>query len=118
MREHSHGRAAAVEGDRRNPRSCYRPVAMQTIHSRPATLGDLEAATDVFITSLDDLVQRKGLLPSTFTRASVLPVYTHIWRTGIFEVAEEDGRIVSICHAIVRDELWFLSGFWTLPAYQ
>jgi hypothetical protein len=33
-------------------------------------------------------------------------------------VAETDGRLINICHAIVRDELWFLSGFWTRPELQ
>lgn len=91
---------------------------MTDIHFRPATEQDLAPAAELFVSTLDDLVARKGLLPSPFTPASVLPVYRHIWRTGIFEVAEVDGQLGSICHAIVRDDLWFLAGFWTRPALQ
>jgi hypothetical protein len=56
--------------------------------------------------------------PKHYTRASVEPIYAHLFRTGIFRVAEADGRIVSICSAIVRDKLWFLSMFWALPEFQ
>jgi hypothetical protein len=29
-----------------------------------------------------------------------------------------DGQIAAVCHAVVRDRLWFLSGFWMLPQFQ
>ena len=51
-------------------------------------------------------------------RAPVEKYYDHIRRTGIFRVAEVDGRLAAICHAVVRDALWFLSAFWTLPQLQ
>jgi hypothetical protein len=39
--------------------------------------------------------------------------YRFIERTGIFHVAAYDGRLVALACAIVRDDEWFLSGFWT-----
>jgi hypothetical protein len=42
-------------------------------------------------------------------------LYRHIFETGIFEVAEHDGRIAAICNAIVRDQVGFLCMFWARP---
>ena len=42
--------------------------------------------------------------------------YAYVARTGIFRVAEKDGRIAAIACAIVRGPHWFLSGFWADPA--
>lgn len=39
--------------------------------------------------------------------------YRFVDRTGIFRVASLEGRLVAIACAIVRDDEWFLSGFWT-----
>jgi GNAT superfamily N-acetyltransferase len=76
-------------------------------------------AADLFLTALRDMAARNGQsVPASYTREFVLPRYAHLRRTGIFRVAEADGKIVSICSAIVRDELWFLSMFWTLPEWQ
>ena len=44
--------------------------------------------------------------------------WRHLLASGIFRIAERDGRAVAVCNAIVRDRLWFLSGFWTLPECQ
>ncbi len=44
--------------------------------------------------------------------------YEHVRSTGIFHVAELEGRIVAIAGAIVRDRLWYLSAFWTWPHLQ
>ncbi|MCC6552985.1 MAG: GNAT family N-acetyltransferase [Polyangiaceae bacterium] len=85
---------------------------------RAATDADIAEAARLFLTSVTDLARRQGLAEPPFTAASIEPVYRHIHRTGIFDVAELDGRIVAIAHAIVRDHLWFLSGFWTLPGLQ
>jgi acetyltransferase (GNAT) family protein len=35
--------------------------------------------------------------------------------TGIFRVAELDGRIVALACATMREAQWFLSGFWAAP---
>jgi hypothetical protein len=86
---------------------------------RPVVESELGDAADVFLTSLFDMARRNGLpAPTSYTRAGIEPVYAHILRTGIFRVAEAEGRIVSICNAIVRDGIWFLSMFWTLPDLQ
>lgn len=85
---------------------------------RPATLADLGEAAALFLTSVTDLARRHGLPEPLYTVAAIEPVYRHIHRTGIFDVAEMDGRLVAIAHAVVRDQQWFLSGFWTLPGLQ
>jgi GNAT superfamily N-acetyltransferase len=89
-----------------------------TVQYRPLREAELGEAADVFLTALFDLAGRNGLATPAFTRASVDPVYRHIFETGTFEVADVGGRIGGICCAIVRDHLWFLSGFWLLPELQ
>lgn len=42
--------------------------------------------------------------------------YGYVARTGIFHVAAVDDRLVALACAIVRDGIWFLSGFWTDPS--
>jgi GNAT superfamily N-acetyltransferase len=91
---------------------------MTEVTRRPATPADIPEATTLFLASVIDLAARYGLATPAFTAASIEPVYRHIQRTGIFEVAAMDGRIVAIAHAIVRDHLWFLSGLWVLPGLQ
>ena len=44
--------------------------------------------------------------------------YRYVARTGIFRVAAAGDRLVALACAIVRDDEWFLSGFWTLPTEQ
>jgi GNAT superfamily N-acetyltransferase len=44
--------------------------------------------------------------------------YEHVRSTGIFHVAELEGRIVAIAGAILRDHLWYLSAFWARPGLQ
>ena len=39
--------------------------------------------------------------------------YQFVDRTGIFRVASLEGRLVALACAIMRDDEWFLSGFWT-----
>jgi GNAT superfamily N-acetyltransferase len=91
---------------------------MTEVTHRVATDADIPEAAALFITSVQDLAARQGLATPAFTQASIEPVYRHIRETGIFHVAEMDGRMVAIAHAIVRDRFWFLSGFWALPGLQ
>jgi hypothetical protein len=79
---------------------------------------EIAAATDVFIASMSDMLRRNGVPPPPVIREPRIAGYRHILETGIFEVAEVDRQIVAICCAIVRGNLWFLSGFWTLPGMQ
>jgi len=41
--------------------------------------------------------------------------YEYVAHTGIFRVAAVADRLVSLACAIVRGDVWFLSGFWTDP---
>lgn len=91
---------------------------MADLTHRAATDADIGEAAALFITSVTDLARRNGLPPPTYTAANVEPAYRHVHRTGIFDVAEVDGQIVAIAHAIVRDHQWFLSGFWARPGLQ
>jgi hypothetical protein len=52
------------------------------------------------------------------TTDRMLAFYRHAHRTGIFHVAEAEGRIAALACAILRDRTWFLSGFWARPALQ
>jgi ribosomal protein S18 acetylase RimI-like enzyme len=80
---------------------------------------EVPIAADVFLVSLAELARANGLpAPVSYTRGSVIPVYEHLFETGIFEVAELDGKIVGICAAAVRDSIWFLAMFWVLPEYK
>ena len=75
-------------------------------------------ATELFLSTFADLVKRWNRNWPLPPREYVEKIYDHVRRTGIFEVAEVDGKMAAICHAVVRDHLWFLSGFWTLPEFQ
>jgi hypothetical protein len=88
------------------------------VHYRDLALDEAPAAADVFLVAVRDLAARHGLALSSFTRESMTRVYEHLQRTGIFQVAVQDGRIAAIAAATVRDDLWFLSMFWTLPEVQ
>jgi len=80
---------------------------------------EVPTAADVFLVSLAELARTYGLpAPVSYTRASVVPVYEHLFETGIFEVAELDGKIVGIAAATVRDAIWFLAMFWVLPEHK
>ena len=88
---------------------------MSNIIYRAAREAELPATLDLFLEAVRDLNRRHNLETPLPPRPAVEVAYRHIFRTGIFRVAEMDGKLVGICHAIVRDALWFLSGFWTKP---
>ena len=85
---------------------------------RPAREEDLTAALDVFYTALADMSARHNFDGPAPPRAYLEANYRHLLATGIFRLAERDGRVAAICNAVVRDRLWFLSGFWALPECQ
>lgn len=89
-----------------------------TIHLREAREEDVEPALDLYLATLLDMLKRNGFDPGDLPREEWRHGYGHVFRTGIFRVAEEDGELLAICHAIVRGPLWFLSGFWTRPDRQ
>src|SRR5205085_2428582 len=88
---------------------------MPFAHNRPATESDLPACIDLFLAAVADMFARHHIAQPLPPRAGVELIWPHILKTGIFHVAERDGRMVGICHALVRDRLWFLSGFWVRP---
>ncbi|HEY0467228.1 MAG TPA: GNAT family N-acetyltransferase [Polyangiaceae bacterium] len=86
---------------------------------RPLRREEVPIAADLFLFSLSELAKRHGLpAPVSYTRASVVPAYEHLFETGIFEVAELDGKIVGIAAAVVRDAIWYLAMFWVLPEHK
>jgi GNAT superfamily N-acetyltransferase len=92
---------------------------MKPVLYRAPTESEIGRAGSVFLTSVSDLAARMHLPPpDSYTPESVERLYGHIHRTGIFEIAESEGQFVAVCHAVVRERLWFLSGFWVLPEYQ
>src|SRR6185436_19534732 len=86
--------------------------------NRPALADDLPAAADVFLASVADMYARHGIAQPVPPREVVLASFGHVLRTGIFHVAEADGRVEGIASAIVRDRIWFLSTFWVRPGAQ
>lgn len=91
---------------------------MATVHYRPARAEELPATVNLFLTALSDLYARQGTQTPLPERSTIEMLYGYIFRTGIFHVAEIEGRLAAICHAVVRGHLWFLSGFWALPELQ
>jgi GNAT superfamily N-acetyltransferase len=88
------------------------------VEYRPVREAEMPETVDLFLTTVHDLGKRWNLNWPLPPREHIEQVYDYIRRTGIFLVAEVDGRLGAICHAIVRDHLWFLSGFWTMPHLQ
>lgn len=89
-----------------------------TVSYRRAIEGDVPAAVELFLESVVDMYARAAIKAPPPERSMVLTNYRHIFRTGIFYVAEVEGGLAAICHAVVRDRLWFLSGFWAQPGLQ
>ncbi|HKS26257.1 MAG TPA: GNAT family N-acetyltransferase [Pyrinomonadaceae bacterium] len=89
-----------------------------TVSYRRATERDIAESAEIFLESVVDMYARKGIKSPPPERSVVLMNYGHVFRTGIFYVAEVDGALATICHAVVRDRLWFLSGFWARPGLQ
>jgi GNAT superfamily N-acetyltransferase len=88
---------------------------MSNIINRAAVESDTDAALDLFLEAVADTYLRHNIDAPLPPRPSIETAYRHILRTGIFRVAESDGQLVAICNAVVRDELWFLSGYWAKP---
>ena len=88
---------------------------MSNIIYRAAREEELAETLDLFLEAVNHLYRQHNLEMTLPPRAAVEVAYRHIFKTGIFRVAETDGRLIAVCHAIVRDALWFLSGFWARP---
>jgi len=79
---------------------------------------ELPEAVELFLVTVEEMYERHSIHLPAPPRPLVEKFYAHIYRTGIFQVAEVEGRLGTICHAVVRDSQWFLSGFWTIPSLQ
>ncbi|HEX8129148.1 MAG TPA: GNAT family N-acetyltransferase [Pyrinomonadaceae bacterium] len=90
---------------------------MSNIIYRAAREEEIPATLDLFLEAVAHLYRHHNLEMPLPPRPAVETAYRHIFKTGIFRVAESEGRIVAIGHAIVRDALWFLSGFWARPEW-
>jgi len=73
---------------------------------------------EVFLESVHDMRSRHGAPPATYPRDAMRLAYEHIRVTGVFRVAESEGRVVAIAGAAIRHHLWFLSSFWARPGLQ
>lgn len=91
---------------------------MAEVRYRPVTEAEVPEAVDLFLTTMTDMHSRQGQQRKPPDRALRESEYRHIYRTGIFHVAEVDGRLGAVCNSIVRDGIWFLSGFWVHPELQ
>lgn len=91
---------------------------MKAAQYRPVREREIAETAQIFLIACADMYARHGINSSTPEQRVVEQGYRHVFETGIFRVAEVDGRIAAVCHAIVRERLWFLSGFWMLPEFQ
>jgi GNAT superfamily N-acetyltransferase len=86
-----------------------------SIRYRAIRREEIQEAAALFIVAVTDLARRHGLQPAGYVQPAVEAIYAHLFETGIFHVAEDEGRIVAICSGVVREQTWFLSMFWVLP---
>src|ERR1051325_1209012 len=85
---------------------------------RPVHGTEIGETVGIFLTAVADMYRRHGINTPAPERSVIETYYRHTFETGIYYVAEVDGRLAAVCHAVVRDRLWFLSGFWMLPEFQ
>jgi N-acetylglutamate synthase-like GNAT family acetyltransferase len=102
-----HGRAATPE----------QSVTGQILY-RAARAEDVPQMVEVLLESMHDMHTRYGVPRATRSRDALQLIYEHIRVTGVFRVAESEGRVVAIAGAAIRDHLWFLSSFWIRPDLQ
>ena len=85
---------------------------------RPIRDDEFRIAAQLFFDALADLTSRHNMPAPHRDVDLVARGYAYVARTGIFRVAEKDGRVAAIACAIVRGQYWFLSGFWTDPSMR
>jgi GNAT superfamily N-acetyltransferase len=93
-------------------------LKMMEIQYRPARSEDVPEMADLFLEAVENMYARNNVTAALPPRSAVLLSYEHVRTTGIFHVAELERRIMAIAGAIVRDQLWYLSAFWTRPDLQ
>jgi GNAT superfamily N-acetyltransferase len=85
---------------------------------RQAHPRDVPEMSDLFLEAVVSLYARNNIATPLPPRAVVLSSYEHTRETGIFHLAQVDGRIAAIAGAVVRDHLWYLAAFWARPDLQ
>ena len=85
---------------------------------RAARPEDVAVADEIHRVTRDQMLTRNNLPVPQHDPATGRADFQHVLETGIFEVAEVGGRVAAVCHAVVRDQVWFLSSFWVLPEFQ
>jgi GNAT superfamily N-acetyltransferase len=93
-------------------------LKMMEIQYRPARPEDVPEMADLFLEAVSNMYTRNNITAAIPPRPAVLLGYEHVRATGIFHVAELEGRIAAIAGAIVRDNFWYLSAFWARPDLQ
>ncbi|HEY3368807.1 MAG TPA: GNAT family N-acetyltransferase [Symbiobacteriaceae bacterium] len=91
---------------------------MEAATYRSAREDDLYAAARIHAVARNDMLTRNGRTTPPDDLEGDAKNFRHVLHTGIFEVAEQDGRVAAVCNAVVRDGIWFLSSFWVLPELQ
>lgn len=79
---------------------------------------DLPAAVQLYQRTRDQMLTRNNLGPPGEDPAAAQEGFRHVLETGIFYLAEMEEGLAGICHAVVRDQIWFLSGFWVAESLQ
>ena len=93
-------------------------LKIMEVKYRPARPEDVPEMADLFLEAVSNMYARNNITAALPPRPAVLLGYEHVRATGLFHVAELEGRIAAIAGAIVRDHLWYLSAFWTRPDLQ
>ncbi len=85
---------------------------------RPARPEDVPEMAELFLLTVADMYSRNNINAPVPPKQAVEAGYAHVLSTGIFHVAETDGKMAGIAGAVVRDGLWYLSAFWVRPEMQ
>lgn len=85
---------------------------------RAAGPADIPALAALFALARDDLARRLGWPGRPEDPRRSEPDYEHVLGTGSFRLAEAEGVPIGLACAILRDDIWFLSGFWVHPEQQ
>ncbi|MGE5591597.1 MAG: GNAT family N-acetyltransferase [Bacillota bacterium] len=91
---------------------------MEKVLYRPARLEDIPGAVEIHRIARNEMLNRNNLGIPRHDVEEQEAGFTHVLNTGVFRVAEMDGRLAAVCHAVVRDGIWFLSSYWVLPELQ
>lgn len=91
---------------------------MKNVLYRPARAEDIPEAVEIHRITRNEMLTRHNLNVPHHDAEDQAAGFTHVLNTGIFRVAEVGGRLAAVCHAVVRDGIWFLSSYWVLPELQ